>query len=469
MKNTYKLLKTLPFLLVMVVAGQSLLAQDETMEALPLKAALGNDFWSHPRFLQSFLGDYGFRTEVEPGVDQAEREVLRKVVSQAPDDLRMAITTLEGQTKENSSAALDFTLATLRFQNGQLTGAAEAYRAAIKKFSNFLRAHKNLGLVLIQQGHYEEASKALLKAISLGENGGIVFVALGYSYFNLEQYASAENAYRAAILRNPKGVEAHNGLVNCLLETERHAEAVAMLDELLRKNPKERFYWLAQTNAYVMLEKPLQAAVNLETLRRKGELDGRGHLLLGDLYYNLELAHLALSVYQDALEAKGNLDPGRFIRVAQILIERQSLQAGFDYLDRIEAKFQGALNENERLAFLAVSAQAALARNDAEAADSFLGSILETNPRDGQALLLRGRYFWKYKNDPVEAAFYFERAAKVDQTQVDALIEHAQMLAEKKKYAEAVKLLERAQILEPQENVGRYLKSVRNLLRAQGG
>lgn len=444
-------------------------AQAKNPDLLPLGQALGRDFWSSPRFIRSFVGDYGFRTAIEPRVDRKEQELLRKVVSQAQNDHVAAIAILEKDIRRDSSAALDFTLATLRFQNGQLTRAAEGYRAALEKFPGFLRSHKNLGLVLLQLGDYKKAAEALLKAITLGENEGVTFVALGYCYLNLEKFASAENAYRAAILRNPDGQDAHNGLVNCLLETERHAEAVAMLDELIEKQPDQPFYWRAQTNAYVELGKTRQAAVNLETLRRLEKLDVRGHLLLGDLYHNLELNHLALSAYQAALSLRGDLDPGRFIRVARILVDRGSYTEGFEYLDRIVAKFKQGLDEKEQLDLLALRARVALARGQAEEADTYLATILRSSPNDGRALLLRGRYFWKKKNDHIEAEYYFERAAKVDETAAAALVEHAQMLVAKAKYAEAAKLLERAQLLEPRENVGRYLESVRNVMKVKGG
>ncbi|MBO93521.1 MAG: hypothetical protein CMI32_01300 [Opitutales bacterium] len=468
MKGTRSIL---PALLILFATKHAPIAsaQDERPDLLPISHALGRDFWSSPRFLRSFVGDYGFRPKIEPRIDRKELDLLSKVVSQAQNDHLAAIAILEEEVKKESSAALDYTLATLRFQNGQLTSAAKGYRSALAKFPSFLRAHKNLGLVLLQQDQFKDASEALLKAISLGENESLCFVALGYCYLNLEKYASGENAYRAAILRDPNGQDAHNGLVNCLLETDRHAEAIAMLDELIEEHPEQSFYWRAQTNAFVELEKYRQAAINLETLRRMEELDLRGHLLLGDLYHNLDLHQLALSAYRDALALRNDLDAGRFIRVARILVERGSYAEGFDYLDRIEAKFKQGLDEKEHLALLALRARVALARGHAEEADAYLSEILRKNPNDGRALLLRGRYFWKKKQDVVEAAFYFERAAKVDETAADALVEHAQMLADEAKYAEAVKLLQKAQFIEPRENVDRYLESVRNVLRVKGG
>ena len=458
---------TIPFLVlgwVNLTQGQV----GDSSELLPINRTLGKEFWSSPEFKRSFIGDYGFRSQIEPRIDRQEQELLRQVISQAQTDQSVAIFNLEKKIKPDSSAALDFTLATLRFEKGDLPLAEEGYKAAIGKLPSFLRAHKNLGLVLLQQEEFDEAADALIKAISHGENEGVTFVALGYCYLMVEKYASAENAYRAAILRNPEAKDAQNGLVNCLLETNRHAEAAAMLEELITKYPEQNFYWRAQTNAYVQLDKPLRAALNLETLRRMGELDVRGYLLLGDLYHNMELSDLALLVYREALALKGDLDASRFIRVASILVDRGSYEEGFDYLDRIQEKFNQGLQEDDQLDLLSLRARIALARGEQEEADSYLASILRSDPNNGQALLLRGRYFWKKKNDPIEATFYFERAAKVDDIARDALVEHAQMLVSQGKYPAAVKMLERAQLLEPRENVERYLDSVRNVMRVKG-
>ena len=169
------------FVFLLATAGSEFAsAPAKNPDLLPLGQALGRDLWSSPRFIRSFVGDYGFRTAIEPRVDRKEQELLRKVVSQAQNDHVAAIAILEKDLRRDSSAALDFTLATLRFQNGQLTRAAEGYRAALEKFPGFLRSHKNLGLVLLQLGNYKKAAEALLTAITLGESEGVTFVALGY-------------------------------------------------------------------------------------------------------------------------------------------------------------------------------------------------------------------------------------------------------------------------------------------------
>ncbi len=426
---------------------------------------LTREFWNSPAFVRSFMGDYGFRTEVEPKVSRSEQQVLREVVTKAQTDLDEAIIHLAGKVKADSSAALDFALATIQFQSGRLGRAALGYEKTIEKFPSFLRAHKNLGFVLIQQDDFDDAAEHLAKALSLGEGDGVTYVALGYCHLSLEHYVSAENAYRMAILRAPDSKDARNGLVNCLLETERHEEALSLLDELLEREPDNAFCRRARANALIALDKTEQAAVALETLRRLEKLNLSGLLLLGDAYHNLDLHALSLDAYQEALQREGDLSASRFMRVAAILIDRGSYEAGFNYLGRIEERFTQGMADEEQLRLLALKAKVLLTTGQEDEAAELLRRILEKNPLDGRALLLLGRHAWK-KGDHAGATIHFERAAKVKEHEADALVEHARMQVELQKYAEAVKLLERAQFVRPHDNVGRYLESVRNALAA---
>ena len=65
--------------------------------------------------------------------------------------------------------------------------------------------------------------------------------------------------------------------------------------------------------------------------------------------------------------------------------------------------------------------------------------------------------------DYAQAALRFERAAKLPDFEVEALIGHARMLVGAKDYQQAADLLERAQSLEPQPRVARYLQAINNL------
>jgi tetratricopeptide (TPR) repeat protein len=74
-----------------------------------------------------------------------------------------------------------------------------------------------------------------------------------------------------------------------------------------------------------------------------------------------------------------------------------------------------------------------------------------------------GQHSWK-KNDYASAELYFERATKIDDIEAKALIEHARMLVSIRSFEKAIRLLEKAQEINPQPRVTRYLVSIRNIL-----
>src|SRR6056300_613657 len=98
---------------------------------------LTQGFWNDPAFVRGFMGDYGFRSEVEPRIDKAEQFILREVVAKAENQLEEAVSYLETKIESKSSAALDFALGTMYYQLGRLTKSEETYQKALKKFPSF--------------------------------------------------------------------------------------------------------------------------------------------------------------------------------------------------------------------------------------------------------------------------------------------------------------------------------------------
>ena len=423
---------------------------------------LTQGFWNDPAFVKGFMGDYGFRSEVEPRIDKSEQFILREVVAKAEGQLEEAIQYLESKINEKTSAALDFALGTMYYQVGRLTRSEQTYEQALKKFPSFLRARKNLGFVQLSLGKLNEASKNLAKAISLGESDGISYVALGYCHLSLGRVVSAENAYRMAILLHPDSIDARNGLVNCLLSTNRFAEALALLDELLGTKPNDLFCHKARASALQGLGREEDAVIALETLRRMNQLDTAGTLSLGDLYHNLELYDLSLAAYQKALAKKEKLSLSRYARAAKVLINRGSYGAGFEYLDNIEKTFGKGYSDADEREIRMLQAEVRLATGKRKEAEKILEDLIEKQPLDGEALLLSAQLATE-NLDYAKAALRFERAAKIAEFEVDALIEHARMLVSSKDYQRASDLLERAQTLSPQPRVARYLKAINNL------
>jgi tetratricopeptide (TPR) repeat protein len=409
------------------------------------------------------MGDYGFRSEIEPRINKSEQFILKEVIAKAENQLDEAIEYLEMKIDQKVSAALDFALATMYYQRGRLSRSSESYKVAIKKFPSFLRAYKNLGFVELSLGNFQEAARNLSRSISLGEGDGVTFVALGYCYYMLQQFVSAENAYRMGILLFPESKDARNGLVNCLIETNRYAEALALLNELLVKEPENVFCHRARASTLQGLGREKDATVALETLRRMGKLDTGDLLRLGDLYHNLNLYELSLQNYERAIQRKEKLSVQRYIRVASILIGRGSYQDCFSYLDKIENSFGSKYSTEDEKEVLLLKAEILKATGKTEESTRILRIVVESHPLEGKALIMLGQHAWQ-QNDYALASLHFERAAKIKDSEVKALIEHGRMLVSQRDYQKAVQLLDKAERISPQPRIKRYLESIRGLL-----
>jgi tetratricopeptide (TPR) repeat protein len=423
---------------------------------------LTSDFWNNPTFVQSFMGDYGFRSEVEPRISKSESFILREVIAKSENNLEEAIVYLEEKIENDSSAALDFALGTMYYQSNRMSRSAQAYGRAIEKFPSFLRAHKNLGLVNVSLENLEFATKHLAKAISLGENDGSTFIALGYCHLSLDRLVSAENAYRMGLLLFPGSKDGLNGLINCLDQAGRYVEVLNLLDELLESDPQNSRYLQARASALGSLGKEKEAAVTLDLLRRMGALRTQELVILGDLYHNLNLYDLSLDAYQEALARTNKLSLSQYIRIAQTLIQRSSYQEGFAYLEKIEKEFGEGRSKEERKLINLLKAEVLQSTGKNQQATELLREVVNQHPLEGRALIQLGQLAWK-SGDHEYAIIQFQRAAKIDEFENPALIEHARLLVYLRKYQLAANLLERALVIKQEKRVEKYLNAINNL------
>ena len=81
------------------------------------------------------MGDYGFRSEVEPRISKSESFILREVIAKSENNLEEAIVYLEEKIEDDSSAALDFALGTMYYQSNRRPAL---YRLTVKQLKNSL-------------------------------------------------------------------------------------------------------------------------------------------------------------------------------------------------------------------------------------------------------------------------------------------------------------------------------------------
>ncbi|MBD3265470.1 tetratricopeptide repeat protein, partial [bacterium] len=396
-----------------------------------------------------------------------ERETMQEILDlMSNDKMDEAATLLQQSLNEAASAVFDFTLANIYFQQEKLDAAAEAYKTAVEKFPKFRRAWKNLALIHVRQTEYKKAIPALTRVIELGGSDYLTYGLLGYSYSSVENYLSAESAYRMAILLDPDTLDWKMGLARCFFKQQRFGEAVALCNQLIKDQPDKADLWLLQANAYIGMKEPLEAAEIYELVDRMGKSSTDSLNMLGDIYINEELYGMAAKTYIRAMQKDIDGDAERAIRSAKILAARAAYNEAKDLIKHIQNQFGDQLQKERQIDLLKVESRIAVAEGSAEEEVEVLKEIVELDPLDGEALILLGQYHQRNGNDE-QAIFYYERAAGIEAYEAEAKVRHAQLLVRNGNYDDAIPLLRQAQQVNPRENVQKYLEQVERIAKTR--
>lgn len=425
------------------------------------------EIWNDPSFQRQFAESYMSDSDVEPRVNLDERESMQKVLDYiSSEKMDKAESMLEKKRGEKSNALYDFMLANILFQQEKLEAAAPVYETAVEKFPKFRRAWRNLGIIYVRQGEFEKAVPALSKVIELGGGDAITYGLLGFAYSSIDNHLSAESAFRMAILLDPVTKDWKMGLARSLFKQSRYAEAVALCNTLIEKDPDNADLWLLQANAFIGLKKPMKAAENYELVDRLGKSTPESLTMLADIYINAELYDMGVDSYIRAMEKSPDARPDRVLRAAKVLTVRGALADCRRLIERTETILGSRLNDEDRKAFLKLRARLAVAEGAGDEEAHILEQIVEIDPLDGEALILLGQHAGR-NGDTEKAVFYYERSASLEKFEADAKVRHGQLLVGQGKYKEALPLLRRAQTINPRDDVQKYLDQVEQIAKTR--
>ena len=423
------------------------------------------ELWRDPSFQRRFTESYLAETDIEPPVTTPERETLKEILDLiSAEKLDEAIGLLEENIGEASSAVFDFTLANIHFQQEKLELAAVGYAAAVEKYAKFRRAWRNLGLINIRHGVFEEAVTNFSKVIELGGGDAMTYGLLGFAYMNLGNSLSAESAYRMATMLDPTTRDWKMGLARSFFKQARYADAVSLCRVMIAEHPEKADLWLLQANAYIGLEKPLEAAKNYELIDRMGKSTMESLTMLADIYINEGLYEMAVAAYLRAMEMDPSGRTDRALRAAKVLTSQGAFEETEKLIQGIESLHGKLLEKSERKELLKLRARMAVARGAGEEEAEVLQEIVDLDPLDGEALILLGQHKGR-SGDIEEAIFLFERAESLEKFEADAKVRHAQLLVSERRYTEALPLLRHALKLKPRDNLQEYLEQVERIAK----
>lgn len=420
-----------------------------------------------PEFVARFLHHYLPNPAIEPTISRNEQELLRGILPLLDSSPQRALETVNRARTADSSAALDYIAGNLYLQAGNITSARTAYQQAISKFPSFLRAHRNLGLLEIQNGAPEKGLPHLIKALELGGASGETYGLIGYAHLSLDNPASAAAAYSQAILFQPNSRDWKTGLAQALLKCNRNEEAAALLDELIKAYPDDPLLWQFHANLMLSKGNSDSALTSLEISRRIAPLPVDAQILLGELYYKSNVTEEAVKAWLGALRQA----PATTAPRLPALLSMLAANLQWDEFDRLltqtpaEALAQLTPEQQDDITYLSAVRDW---RNGYEAgAAQKLQAVIDRNPLHGQALLVLAQIV-RSQGDPDQAMLLLERAARRPDARLNALLLQARILVERSDFKAAIPILEQAIAINPRPDIIHYADAVRQAHRNTG-
>lgn len=427
------------------------------LSAEPLK--LSKEYWQDPSFVKSFNGSYRINARIEPYVTSEQRAVLLSVqTSMAKGNREEALGILRNSSLTKNSAALLYNQANIEYELGKNEDAIKNYRAALKLYPSFRRAHKNLGAVLMREDQLANAEKSLLEAMELGDTSGTTLGLLGYCHLQNKKYASALQSYRMAQITQPDALEWKAGSAQCLIELNQLDEAAAILKEAVEARPEEVGYQLLLVDVFLRQDAHTKGIARLEWLRKQDKLKLDHLSLLAQLYIREDLVRLAKPILEEVKQQLTIDNLPSFLNCMTALLQLQQYELT---LELAEAANVLELSKKDDKKVFRMSAIANFHSNK-EGAIGVLEQIIKTDPTDGEVLLILAQHQHKSGNDEL-AAMYYERAIQSPAHKYTALLEYGKMLVAQKKYDIALEKLDAAVKLRPSKDLSKYITAVESI------
>ena len=429
------------------------------------------EFWSQPHIREAYLGNYELNTKTEPKLSETEQEVFRELLELMKTDKNAALQMLLTNITPESSGAMEFLVGSLYGERDDVENAMKYFTQAVEKYPNFLRARRNLAIMLVQNAKFEEAIGHFIKAIDLGSRDTTTFGLLGLCYVNGSKFISAETAYREAIMLNPKIKDWQLGLAKSLLNQKKYEEAIAVLEEILLDEPENEIIWISQANAYLGLDDPETAVAIQEIVDRLGKSTAASLEFMGNIYMSRNLNDLALTYYRKAIKKDPKRSVKSHVDTADILVGRGAFEEAEVLIKDIRSSYADRIAKNQDTRLLRMESHIAMNNGEIEVFIPILERLIENDPLDGDALMMLADHYTSQATIDgfSRADLYYERVAKITEFEVKALIAWARSYVSREQYGKAIPHLERANTLEPRPFITRYLEGVRKIHIANSG
>lgn len=125
--------------------------------------------------------------------------------------------------------------------------------------------YNSIGILNGQEGQFDEAITAFLKAIELEPEHNWAHNNLGRTYINMERFEEGVAALNEAIRITPDNAKAHYNLGLAYANLEQYEDAIAAYQEALQHDPNLVYTYIDLAVVYTWMEQPAEAIANFES------------------------------------------------------------------------------------------------------------------------------------------------------------------------------------------------------------
>jgi tetratricopeptide (TPR) repeat protein len=297
-------------------------------------------------------------------------------------------------------------------QQGKLAEAAQVWRAVTERNPKDAAAFASLGVVLSKEQKYPEAASAYKKAIALNSKLPGVQLNLGLAEFKQGHFEAAIPPLTAASNVEPKNMQARTLLGLSCYGAKRYAEAIEHLKIAARSDPgnTELHQVLAQS---CLSAKQYSCALDeFRKILEQNPDSSAAHVLTGEALDGLGKTPDAIAEFQAA---------------AKVAPREATIHFGLGYLywkshqyDEAKREFENELSvDSSHAQALAYLGDIEMKRNNPEAALSLLTKATKLKDDIRIAYLDTGTILAQQKRYD-EAVAAFQQAVKLDPAQPDA-------------------------------------------------
>lgn len=330
----------------------------------------------------------------------------------------------------------------IQLHQQQFSQAEQSFQAALQMMPDFVRAHRGLASVYLSTGAEENAIDALTAAITLGGGDAQLYTQLGFINLKHRDAWGAVAAYQNALMLNSNNNAAREGLLMALLKTKQLPAALALVDDMLQRQPDRQDLWLQRTNIALEQENHDAAIAALEVAIRLGNSDPANRQIAAQLHLRQKNYRRATDFIQQNIDNQ-YLDMNTLDQAVAWLTHNGQATLAQQIIDRASAK-AGSFNSDERSLLNYRRAEILANQNKGNEAIRYLNQSVEQNGANGPALILLGQLQARQNNFAV-AELMFERAEVIPAVKESALLSRAQLMIDQQDYPRALAILRQTQ------------------------